>query len=83
MADFATRNDRAAARRRYLTPRPFSDGAGFSQEDRQQLRWQYPGLLVGAFQAPVLRNIVGVQIAAPNVVGVGLAAPNIVGREPV
>lgn len=43
---FETLNARRSVRRRYLTPRPSSDGTGFSQADRQQLRWLYAGLLL-------------------------------------
>lgn len=63
MANFANVNDRRSARRRYLTPRPSSDGSGISQADRQQARWHYTGMLLGIPVIPDLVNYVAAYIA--------------------
>ena len=59
MASFANLNDRRSARRRYLTPRPSSDGSGISQADRQQIRWRYTGVLLTGPVIPGLITYVG------------------------
>ena len=42
---FDTVNARRSVRRRFLTPRPEASGT-FNQQERQQLRWLYSGLLL-------------------------------------
>jgi hypothetical protein len=73
-------NDRLSARSRYLAGRPFSDGAGFSQAERQMLRWQYSGLLVGAAEVPEFVRLTGLVLVGDNLVGVVSAGDNLVGE---
>jgi uncharacterized protein YjbI with pentapeptide repeats len=72
-------NDRLSARSRYLTGRPFSDGAGFTQAERQMLRWQYAGLLVGAAVVPEFVRLIGFILTGDNLTGTVLAGDNLTG----